>query len=263
MILDLFAGPGGWDVAAAELGVSPIGVEHDAAACATRAAAGHLTIRQDVSTLDTARFRSLVGLIASPPCPTFSMAGKGEGRAELPSLVSHVLACADGWKPYVAAEGSDPRSRLVLEPLRFALECFPEWVTLEQVPEVMPVWDAYAHVLRGAGYSVWCGVLNAADYGVPQTRRRAILIASRTRVVSAPAPTHAKGGEVGLFGELAPWVSMADALGWGATERACPTVTGGGCAAGGPEPIARGGRDALERERERGRWRSATRGGRA
>jgi DNA (cytosine-5)-methyltransferase 1 len=63
---------------------------------------------------------------------------------------------------------------------------------------------------------VWTGVLNAADYGVPQTRRRAILIASRVRDVSAPDPTHTQtpGGDH-LFGEALPrWVSMADALGW-------------------------------------------------
>lgn len=47
--VDLFAGPGGWDEAAATLGLRPLGIELDAAACATRAAAGHLTVRADVS----------------------------------------------------------------------------------------------------------------------------------------------------------------------------------------------------------------------
>ena len=63
---------------------------------------------------------------------------------------------------------------------------------------------------------MWTGELNTADYGVPQTRKRAILIASRVRRVTAPAPTHSQhdhGDD--LFGEsLAPWVSMAEALGW-------------------------------------------------
>lgn len=254
MILDLFAGPGGWDVAAAELGMRPIGIEHDAAACATRVAAGHLTIRADVSTIATEPFvGKLIGLIASPPCPTFSMAGKGEGREEMPLLIAHVHACATGWRDYEAPEDADPRSRLVLEPLRFIIECEPTWVALEQVPDVMPVWIAYEQVLRLRGYSAWCGVLNAADFGVPQTRRRAILVARRDRSITAPEPTHCRGGAVGLFGELAPWVSMAEALGWGATERCSPTIhagkTGDGRVYGSD---SHGSALALERERERG-----------
>ena len=196
MIVDAFAGPGGWSEALKALGRSEVGIEHDASACATRAAAGHLTIRQDVTTVDTARFRPLEGLIASPPCPTFSSAGGRAGIAELWYLIEHVHACVTGWRPYAPPADlghewlvgvddpteeigipilPDPRSALVLEPLRFALECVPQWIALEQVPDVLPVWQAMAYVFRAHGYSVWCGILNAADFGVPQTRRRAIL----------------------------------------------------------------------------------------
>lgn len=214
-VVDLFAGPGGWEADSEDLIGKPIGIEHDASACLTRAAAGHLTIRQDVTTLDTARFRPLEGLIASPPCPTFSAAGNRAGIAELRYIIEHVHACTYGWRPYVSPMvDADPRSALVLEPLRFALECVPQWIALEQVPDVLPVWEAYAHVLRAHSWSVWCGILNAADYGVPQTRRRAILIAHRKRDMAPPEPTHCEGGAQTLLGELAPWVSMAEALGW-------------------------------------------------
>ena len=86
---------------------------------------------------------------------------------------------------------------------------------------MLPLWQVYAAELRKMGYSAWCGKLNSADYGVPQTRERAILIASRVRRVSCPPPTHydpRKGDQ--LFGER--WVSMAAALGWGATARPGP-----------------------------------------
>ena len=62
---------------------------------------------------------------------------------------------------------------LVAEPARYVHACTPEWVALEQVPAVLPLWKVYAAELRRMGYSAWCGKLNAADYGVPQTRERA------------------------------------------------------------------------------------------
>src|SRR5690606_37870098 len=77
---------------------------------------------------------------------------------------------------------------------------------------VLPLWSALAHVLERHGFSTWAGVLCAADYGVPQTRRRAVLMASRVRAAMPPTPTHAE--MPGMFGER-PWVSMAEALGWG------------------------------------------------
>src|SRR5690606_16738178 len=99
--------------------------------------------------------------------------------------------------------------------MRWLYDLRPEWVCMEEVPDVLPLWKQYALYLQQWGYSTWAGVLNAADYGVPQTRQRAILIASRTRGVTAPDPTHAKSPAEDLFGDCRkPWVSMAEALGW-------------------------------------------------
>jgi hypothetical protein len=81
LVLDLFAGPGGWSTGLRALGLHDIGVEWDAAACATRAAEGHLTIHGDVSVVPTAPFRGRTHLLlASPPCQSFSVAGKRQGR---------------------------------------------------------------------------------------------------------------------------------------------------------------------------------------
>ena len=259
-IVDLCAGPGGWDIAADVLGLHPIGIEIDADACATRAANGLATIRADMTQLDPTRFGILAGLIASPPCPQFSAAGKGYGRlliAEICAAIDDALQglpiephrqkMADMLQGHLIAEALDAgdiieagsldgdrdvaerfamEAALTAEPARWIHACLPEWVAFEQVPAVLPIWQHIAHRLRGAGYSVWCGHMQAEQYGVPQTRRRAVLIASRVRTVTAPVATHqlyvhgeAQGAgedcQPSLFGPgVLPWVSMADALGW-------------------------------------------------
>lgn len=191
MILDLFAGPGGWDEGLRLLGREDdaVGLEWDEAACLTRAAAGHRTIRTDISRYPTSPFRDRVeGLIASPPCQDFSMAGKRAGRA--------------------GAKG-----QLIDDVPRWVEDLRPEWIACEQVPPALEVWHEFARLFRSWGYRAWSGILNAADFGVPQTRRRAFLIASHS-VVNPPEPTHAQDPQPGLFGDLLPWVSMAEALGW-------------------------------------------------
>lgn len=81
LIVDLFAGPGGWSTGLRAVGLHDIGVEWDPAACATRIAEGHLTIRGDVSKVPTEPFRGRTWmLLASPPCQSFGVAGKKQGR---------------------------------------------------------------------------------------------------------------------------------------------------------------------------------------
>lgn len=234
MIVDLFAGPGGWDVAAQRLGLNPVGVEWDGAACETARAAGFGHVQADVAELDPATFlqqvagaEPLVGLIASPPCQAFSLAGRGRGRAGAPVLLEGVARIASGEDPRlvckeVDAALDDPRAALVLEPLRWALELEPTWIALEQVPPVLPLWQAIGAALAADGYWVDVGVLSAEQYDVPQTRRRAILLAHRERGVQLPAPARRKYRK-GVAQDvehrldppgLAPWISMEEALGW-------------------------------------------------
>ena len=205
-------------------------------------------------------FRRIWGLIASPPCQTFSQAGKGSGRKDLDRVLACIELIEKGEDYEHLLEGSDPRTALVLTPLVWALDAEPEWIALEQVPGVLPVWKAFAPVLERAGYYVDTAILSAEQYGVPQTRKRAILVARRDRPVFLPAATHRpyKKGVPQHEGDqnLLPWVSMAEALGWGMNARPGLTVTVG-TAAGGTDPACVGGsgaRKTLYGERDAGRW---------
>lgn len=229
MIVDLFAGIGGWELALAPLtDQAVVGVELDKHACNTRAAADLLTIRGDVTSLIPEHPFVLDGLVGSPPCQTFSQAGNKKGVSE----IQKVLEVLDRGVQHSFA---DPRTELVLQPWRWAQALEPRWIALEQVKSVLPIWEGYERALQRLGYSTWSGVLNAADFGVPQTRKRAFLIASRDVAARAPRATHSKTGVEGsLFDVSSPWVTMAEALGWDSSldkptwvfERPSTTIVG-------------------------------------
>lgn len=237
-VIDLFAGPGGWDEGARMLGLTDLlGVEWEPTACATAEAAGHRRIQADVAALNPADYRGVRGGVFSPPCQAWSPAGSGGGELDRAACHTLVDRMAFGDDSLDWHDWADERSALVAQPVRWVREILPEWIAMEEVPAVLGLWEHIAHIFRGWGYNVWTGVLNAADYGVPQTRKRAILIASKVRPVGPPRATHTKEPAESLFDDtLLPWVSMAEALGWGFDEPSA-TVSGGGAATGGAEPF--------------------------
>lgn len=204
-------------------------------AVATRAANGMETVYNDV-------WEGLTGnlpvpehdiLIASPPCQTFSSAGSGAGRRALDEVIEAIRldAYKDPQKLLEFGDRHDMRTALVLTPLAHVWRDRPKVVVLEQVPTVLPVWEVYAEVMRGWGYSVAVEVLHAEQFGVPQTRKRAILIARLQGVAEMPTPTHShyySRDPKRLDESVLPWVSMAEALRWGFVDRPALTVTGHG-----------------------------------
>jgi DNA (cytosine-5)-methyltransferase 1 len=264
--LDLFAGTG-WGVACQRLGIAEQGVEIMPEAVATREANGMETIYRDVWEGLTDAPRTYDLLIASPPCQTFSMAGNGAGRRALDDVIQAITTGAykDPAALRAFGETHDPRTALVLTPLAHVWRDRPRLVAFEQVPTVRPVWEACAEVMRGWGYDVAVDVLNAEQYGVPQTRKRAILVARLDGPVALPTPTHSRyysRDPYKLDPGVLPWVSMAQALGWGMTARPYYTVTAGASTpdnlhTGGTEPSLLGGkaaREAVKKELAEGRW---------
>ncbi|MGW5020892.1 DNA cytosine methyltransferase [Streptomyces cacaoi] len=254
-IVDLFAGPGGLDVAAHKLGIPVVGLEWDPNACVTRRAAGLETIEGDVREWGPAHFPDADVLAGGPPCQTYTVAGQGAGRKALDDVLSFVqrMAAREDREEIKKdlAKLEDERTGLVLEPLRWALEAIDDLerpygaIVLEQVPAVLPVWEAVAKALTAEGYSVDCGILRTEQFGVPQTRKRAVLIARRTSwAVELPKPTHRpyRKGVPREHGDssLSPWVAMADVL-----SRPSPFVVISNYGTGG-DPKARGRRRSDE-----------------
>lgn len=221
--VDLFAGIGGWE-ALERNHQGRIGVETAKHARATRQAAGLQTIAADVRELGPRLFPRLTRLLGSPPCQTFSQSGDGAGVKHLHLVEDAAWELNANRTTSIADAVEDERSRLVLEPLRWALEAI--WlgrplaaIALEQVPSVLPVWRRFGQILEGHGYGWDAAVLNAEEYGVPQARQRAVLVATLGRPVALPIGTHSRyvrrGAGKGVLQEgRLPYVTMANALDW-------------------------------------------------
>ena len=83
----------------------------------------------------------------------------------------------------------DDRNDLLLEFLRLAEEILPRFVLLENVPGLArdDLFGQFTDGLEALGYGVANSVLDSADFGVPQRRRRLVLVAG----FEEPAPAHA------------------------------------------------------------------------
>ncbi|MCK1569448.1 DNA cytosine methyltransferase [Bradyrhizobium sp. 173] len=82
----------------------------------------------------------------------------------------------------------DGRWELLLEFLRLVKEAQPHIVTLENVPRLahLPLWTNFVLGLQEAGFHVSWKVLDLSKFGVPQNRRRLVLLASRLGRIDLP-----------------------------------------------------------------------------
>lgn len=137
---------------------------------------------------EVTRFPRADIVIGGPPCQGFSplnMRGTGLERRGL-------------WREYTRAlEQAKPRA--------FVMENVPELLRSAEFADLI---DA----TEGLGFRVEGRVLNAADFGVPQTRRRAIVVGVRDdRTPPWPTPTHAAPETANTAG-LQPWVTFREAV---------------------------------------------------
>lgn len=173
-VLDLFAGIGGWTAALRERDLCDLPVENNRHARAALDLNAAHPFHDDATTLldDRARrsmlYYTLAGMVGSSPCQPFTQANRnGQGV-------------------------DDPRGHLTLRFGQIATTLRPPFVCLENVSRgTGPVFDLLVESLTTAGYAAEHRVVNAADYGLPQARKRRLLVARRDGLpVAWPTPTH-------------------------------------------------------------------------
>lgn len=149
-------------------------------------------------------------LIGGPPCQGFSQMRRNESRDK---------SSAAKYSGYSKLQ-EDKRNDLILRFLEIAALLMPKCVVIENVKQVKNHMlngkeggfiSAVEDILGGLGYEVTHTVLNAADYGVPQARERAFIIASRISQVSFPSATHQCQKSIST-NDLPSWVSVDDAI---------------------------------------------------
>jgi DNA (cytosine-5)-methyltransferase 1 len=183
VFVDFFAGAGGLSLGLAQAGLLPVfACDSIEVACVTHRAnlGDHVQIadmtkltRHDVLEQTGLRVGEIDVVAGGPPCQGFSTQRRGSR--------------------------TDDRNGLVLNFAQIAIALRPKMILIENVPGLLGarghgITSSLFALLEGQGFKHDSMVLNAADFGVPQNRRRTIIVAwdpSRAKAFRFPTPTHA------------------------------------------------------------------------
>lgn len=116
----------------------------------------------------------------------------------------------------------DERNSLYLEMLRIIKAKQPKFFVAENVKGILSlgkgsIIEMIMNDFKNVGYRVEYKLLNAADYGVPQTRQRVFIVGVRNDLdfeYKYPDPTHQEYSKIDLFNldNLPKWISVGEAL---------------------------------------------------
>ena len=169
--IDLFAGCGGLSKGFMDAGFHIIvGVDNDKAALNTFKLnhVGAVALNADLSKQETfdeikriAGNKNIDVIIAGPPCQGFSLTGP--------------------------RNFDDPRNKLYLAVIEIVRQYHPKAFIIENVPGMATMYkglvkDEILRRFKKMGYNIDCKILCAADYGVPQLRKRLIFMGIRSDI---------------------------------------------------------------------------------
>jgi DNA (cytosine-5)-methyltransferase 1 len=211
-VLDIFAAPGGLSAGFREAGYwIAAAIDNDFWGCKTLEynlrLGGTQVLNSDVETV--VADGSVDVVVGGPPCQSFSRVG----RAKINSLrrMRKREQFVDSY-----------RNRLYVQFVRLVKSVQPQFFVMENVPDVLSfqngevvdqIFDDFSEI----GYRTEAQVLNAADFGVPQVRKRAVLIGNRLGLPN-PFPkktyfrTEKEARLAGVRGEWKPYHTVFDAI---------------------------------------------------
>lgn len=200
-VIDLFAGCGGGSLGFRAAGFTPVAaVELDPVASASYLAnLGIKPIVRDIRDVPGSEILAEAGLqpgdltllFGCPPCQSFTVLRRGQDPTD----------------------DDKRRNTLPREYLRLVKELQPRHLAFENVPGMVDGRgkDEFELLLAGLAehhYRVEWRIVDAVDHGVPQRRRRLLLVASRTSVPRLPLATHGPEGS-----GLEPYMTVRQAIG--------------------------------------------------
>lgn len=174
--IDLFSGAGGLTLGLQRAGWEcALALEIVKDACATyKKNFPHTSvIEEDIKKFSFSDFRGKISLVSGgPPCQPFSVAGYQKANKDARDMIPEFI--------------------------RVVQEVEPEAFLMENVPGLLSAKhrEYYNNIkkrLTDLGYDLVDEILNAADFGVPQYRRRLFLIGTRGFKFTFPKPTHGAG----------------------------------------------------------------------
>ena len=197
-VVSLFSGAGGFDLGLISAGHEIIwanDIFEDAADTYEANIQSHVD-RRDIRDIPSTEIPSADLIVGGFPCQGFSVAN---------------------WKRSI----SDPRNFLYREMVRVISEKSPKYFVAENVKglasmEKGAVLSQIKSDFEAIGYQVQHSVLNAADYGVPQTRQRLFILGVRNDIdaslIEFPPKTTHTSKVVNAQPSVKPWISVGKAL---------------------------------------------------
>ena len=211
--VDLFCGAGGLTHGLEQSGIEVgLGIDIDPACEYPYTSNNNVSFRMEsvenvcVRDLDFAFANAPIKLLAGcAPCQPFSTYNQG------------------------SSHHSDERWNLLQQFSRLVIETQPDLVTMENVPRLKAenVFSDFVEVLSSGDFYVSFSVVNCADYGVPQQRRRLVLLASRLGPITIIGPTTPEGRRLTVrdaIGDL-PRLSAGEACESDRLHQACQLST--------------------------------------